>query len=426
MSETTQLLILGNGFDLHCGLESSYKDFFEIEILDIILEKDWNITKMRNDCSGFWENLFLQYYLKRRNDNYKWCDIESIVKETLFTIFIKSHNQFLNNKKIYEVALSNLLDKVPLNEIKCFSKIDEFLIEYIINYFNNTKIIDNLHYDFNTIKIKTIEHLLHELNNLENRFCKYLKNQLINPNNGKETRGTYIFQALNLLIKLTSNYKKNYYNDLIIDIGADDKMFIKDVSEIVSLSLYNRNKSLTKEILTLKSTHILSFNYTNIFDIIQLESPGNYTNVHGKLCTNNCKDCNNSNIIFGIDDTTIQSQSEVPELRLFSKTYRKMKNSSSPLNILPAINNKPLEIKFYGHSLSSADYSYFQSIFDHYNIYENNFVSLIFYYSKGHEQYDAIYDLINIYGNTLVNKNQGKNLMHKLLLENRIKIIEID
>ena len=203
-------------------------------------------------------------------------------------------------------------------------------------------------------------------------------------------------------------------------------MFIKDVSEIVSLSLYNRNKSLTKEILTLKSTHILSFNYTNIFDIIQLESPGNYTNVHGKLCTNNCKDCNNSNIIFGIDDTTIQSQSEVPELRLFSKTYRKMKNSSSPLNILPAINNKLLEIKFYGHSLSSADYSYFQSIFDHYNIYENNLVSLIFYYSKGHEQYDAIYDLINIYGNTLANKNQGKNLMHKLLLENRIKIIEID
>ena len=53
MSKTTQLLILGNGFDLHCGLESSYKDFFEIEILDIILEKDWNITKMRNDCSGF-------------------------------------------------------------------------------------------------------------------------------------------------------------------------------------------------------------------------------------------------------------------------------------------------------------------------------------------------------------------------------------
>lgn len=26
-----QLLILGNGFDLHCGLKSSYKDFFIIQ-----------------------------------------------------------------------------------------------------------------------------------------------------------------------------------------------------------------------------------------------------------------------------------------------------------------------------------------------------------------------------------------------------------
>ena len=34
-----QLLILGNGFDLHCGLKSSYKDFFRSEILDTIGER---------------------------------------------------------------------------------------------------------------------------------------------------------------------------------------------------------------------------------------------------------------------------------------------------------------------------------------------------------------------------------------------------
>ena len=104
-----------------------------------------------------------------------------------------------------------------------------------------------------------------------------------------------------------------------------------------------------------------------------------------------------------------------------------MQNISAPTEILPTIdNNQRLEIKFYGHSLSSADYSYFQSIFDYYNIYDNNLVSLIFYYSKGYEQFDAIYDLINNYGNTLANKDQGKNLMHKLLLENRLKIVEIE
>ena len=29
---SSQLLILGNGFDLHCGLKSSYKDFFQNEV----------------------------------------------------------------------------------------------------------------------------------------------------------------------------------------------------------------------------------------------------------------------------------------------------------------------------------------------------------------------------------------------------------
>ena len=75
--------------------------------------------------------------------------------------------------------------------------------------------------------------------------------------------------------------------------------------------------------------------------------------------------------------------------------------------------------------MSEADYSYFQSIFDYYNLYSNNNVSLLFYYSEGYEQTDAIYNLINEYGKTLSNKEQGKNLLHKLLLENRLKIIKI-
>ena len=48
--------------------------------------------------------------------------------------------------------------------------------------------------------------------------------------------------------------------------------------------------------------------------------------------------------------------------------------------------DNPLEIKFYGHSLREADYSYFQSIFDSYNLYENSKVSLMFYFPKGFEK----------------------------------------
>ena len=102
-----------------------------------------------------------------------------------------------------------------------------------------------------------------------------------------------------------------------------------------------------------------------------------------------------------------------------------MFDTNNPNNILPKNDGTPIEIKFYGHSLSEADYSYFQSIFDYYHIYDNSNVSLLFYYSEGYEQIDSIYKLINDYGKTMINQDQGKNLIHKLLLENRLKIIKL-
>lgn len=53
-----------------------------------------------------------------------------------------------------------------------------------------------------------------------------------------------------------------------------------------------------------------------------------------------------------------------------------MSDTSTPISILPKNDGQPIEIKFYGHSLSEADYSYFQSIFDFYNLYDNYNVSL--------------------------------------------------
>lgn len=52
MTNSMQLLILGNGFDLHCGLKSSYKDFFRSEILDTYTEY-WCYPKIKADCKGF-------------------------------------------------------------------------------------------------------------------------------------------------------------------------------------------------------------------------------------------------------------------------------------------------------------------------------------------------------------------------------------
>ena len=97
-------------------------------------------------------------------------------------------------------------------------------------------------------------------------------------------------------------------------------------------------------------------------------------------------------------------------------------------------------IKFYGHSLGKADYSYFQSIFDGVDLYESK-TALVFYYpyddSKDGEKNNnewrerlanSINDLLVAYGATMDNADHGKNLMHKLLLEGRLIIrgIQVD
>lgn len=93
-------------------------------------------------------------------------------------------------------------------------------------------------------------------------------------------------------------------------------------------------------------------------------------------------------------------------------------------------------IKFFGHSLSEADYSYFQSIFDAVDLYGGD-TRLVFYYrphgKKGEtekvmvekarrEVHKNVTKLLAAYGESFDNKDHGKNLMHKLLLEGRLMV----
>lgn len=403
MSDSAQLLIIGNGFDLHCGLPSSYKSFFESTILDTHGEH-FGLKQLKSNVSGFWEGLLLEYYKVNKDDKYNWCDIESIIQNTLWYI----------NSNLWKRALDfTRTNQDPMDYNELNGSVDKYLFRYCALFF----------YDLAKQRTSNSEKaelqclltkILQELNNFEKRFCKYIRHNIVQEN-GKGLNTQYIINAVNLLADLT-NFTDYLYSDIW-------QMVVRPQNAPLRLM---RNYKLADEFSKLKDTYILSFNYTSVFDYLLVKSPCAYNNVHGKLCESACeKDCKASSVIFGIDDSLIQAKRENSELRLFSKTYRKMTGIVAPAKIMPS-NDIPVTIKFYGHSLSKADYSYFQSIFDYYNIYGNNNVDLIFYYSKGYEQTDAIYRLINSYGQSFDNKEQGKNLMHKLLLENRLKMQEIE
>jgi len=182
---------------------------------------------------------------------------------------------------------------------------------------------------------------------------------------------------------------------------------------------------------------VLNFNYTsfshnfNTNGIMESEFTRNNqritifeANIHGNY---------NRISIFGIDQKDIDTATPLYQ---FTKTYRKMieqeKISSFTLPNKDTID----DIIFYGHSLSDADYSYFQSIFDYYDIYHSN-IRLTFLYSEygnkddyirlRRDQIKNVTTLLNKYGLTFGNNDRGKNLVHKLLLENRLgfKIVKL-
>ncbi|MCM1439621.1 MAG: bacteriophage abortive infection AbiH family protein [Roseburia sp.] len=426
MPHIPQLIILGNGFDLHCELKSSYKDFLHNVILDNIGE-NFGIRQMKSGVSGFWEKLLFEYYKKYGDVDYKWCDIEIIIKKTLWQIYYGDNSSTNINHGIWKKAFE--CSRIGRDSDVDASQFNDPISKYLFykcvalfDYISNKGITGTAQEKLHLL----IEHLLQELHNLEKRFSKYLKDNIVNPDNDKEINRTYLINAVNLLAQITG-FTNNHFDEISDLMYKDTVQVCEQTGPKSKYYSYKEKNFLTKEFSKLKNIHILSFNYTDLFDILQVDRPCKYNNVHGKLYGNSCAEsCNDCNIIFGIDDSLIQSQNDESELYLFSKTYRKMLNATVPQNILPINNDIPLEIKFYGHSLSQADYSYFQSIFDYYNLYGNSNVSLTFFYSKGFMQNTEIYKLINTYGRTLNNQEQGKNLIHKLLLEDRLKIVEID
>ena len=312
---SSQLLILGNGFDLHCGLKSSYKDFFQSTILDTIGGR-YRLQQMKAGVSGFWETLLFGYYTTFGKVNYNWCDIETIIKNTVLAIGNR-------NKGLAFEALESVKRREDPNEIKSvYGTIEHFIYINCMSIFYDT-LYSGKTYSDNEAYSLLVSRILQELHKFERGFCKYIKNNIVNPNNEKEYNTQYIVNAMNLLNTLTG-FTDIRYETIDDIIERQEEAYYKPLSPTMYQSDWREKHILSQEFSNLHSVNILSFNYTALFDILGVQSPCLYNNVHGKLCINKCaENCASCNIIFGIDDTVIQSQEENYELHKFSKTYRK-------------------------------------------------------------------------------------------------------
>lgn len=371
-----ELYILGNGFDLYLGLKTRYSDYFKNrKISEEFFEKIKSIFK----------NSIGSYNYDARTKVYTVFDYD----ETLLNMQIVQLYKDIEKNLFYLYLM--FLKKCDLN----WNEVESNILPFIRD---TSKIFK--------LKMETI------LGNIEkNEMYKYL-----------------------LIAKVIIKDRKNLnFLDFIME---QLNLFEKDFGNYIgSLELKGESKNRLINIFrTTCRKKIINFNYSIFLqDLIdrykdiafseieiarRIKPIESIVNIHGDF----------KNPIFGIDSLNSEEQ-----FQNFTKTSRILNNDTIENFELP----KPEKlgtINFFGHSLSKADYSYFQSLFDYYDIYSSN-IKLNFMYSEydkndltraKRETHNNVVKLMNNYGEKLENKDKGKNLLHKLLIENRIKLINVD
>ena len=359
-----QLLIIGNGFDLECGLRSRFIDFFSSRIKtpqrDSIVD-DNDVARTPEELVSEFPTIW-DLILRDKQDT-NWFDIEKTIEMWVSGTSpeVTKISDWCNPGPYYRPDEAHEI--IASYCKKRLSKIDEWISrDSVLALFT-----DDLHL-------------------LEKLFASYLREQTYSSKPAGEQNANYHQTAC------------------------------RNLQTLLSESLPSNPEQLL-------SYSVLSFNYTGPFDISSNEIGQRvaYTNIHG-LCREG------EEIIFGIDG----KENLVYKIaRPFTKTYRLL--SLGGPNARDVVRSDTRCIKLYGHSLSDADYSYFQAIFDAVHLYSSD-VSLVFFYrcfdEKGPlihrtEMMNKVISLLTAYGATLENRDHGKNLIHKLLLEGRLSVEEI-
>ena len=356
-----KLVIIGNGFDLRLNLKSSFDDFFRTDQLSKV-----------------------EHWLSNPND------LTSIKKVNYISILLYYTSIYaLKNPRISQGFQAAFQDLFKFTTIYDWKDVEGF-IEKILN--NST-----VKYAVDTYNM-LVNHVLMDKNYflIPGDCLLYYINEIIPVRGYKEMDYyNFVFQELQL-------FEKDFVDYLFNEVSHKDTFYSTHRPELMRSIIQPYNSNIV----------ILNFNYTSLGS---LDFPE--INIHGKLV--------DKNIIIGIDFKENRNLNVLP----FTKTYRKLLSTKDSI----VLDKQFDEIVIYGHSLGKQDYSYFQSIFDYVNLYSGKTV-VKYIYSDYYlsdtlekenlkkEKANQLFTLIEEYGNTLDNKDNGKNLLHKLLLEGRIKL----
>lgn len=322
LRKPTDILVLGNGFDMHCGLHSSFKCFFDSTffdsngkpLFDKINNNIWNLIfyyafELPKDKGGT--------LIKRvRNSNPLWMDVEEYINKVFET----------DNDLLFKMRICDFINNILRNK-ESFLFSDERAMSGDSHYLDG--------YD------------------KEQRFN--IKRKVL------ELRDQYGYTSpIDLLYDELKRFECIFSKYLLDDLSKNEAEYCANVQKFI---LGNMDNFASKELF------IISFNYTNKFEN-NIEQ-NNILFPHGTL--------DNNNIIIGIGDN---HKKVYREADIFKKIRRRIDNGDSTFELPPGSDIR--NVYFYGCSLGMLDYSYYSFIFRKYGLgtSESKFVFLYSNYEK--------------------------------------------
>lgn len=313
-------LILGNGFDLHCKLHSSYYDYFflhklnkyKYEFIHSFFEKYRSIYNAgtrfyepnligKNELKklNVWDYFFTlyNYYCHTQSEDENWSNIEELILESLTG----------NESKKSPISWSDVY-RVINNHARASDFILESMV-YVVYSFNDKHGFEK--------EIDFYNFLLSQLKLFEKEFGYFIKNQRVNLSD--------------------KSFLIGMKNERYFDIASRTLKHLCNLDKVVSIDVFN-------------------YDSINLDETIQKER-----------CINGDFD----NPIFGIDSSILPSKPQY----IFTKTNRKIEHDL--INRHHEVESPFENVVVYGHSLDKADYNYFFPILDKLELIDNTKTGVI-------------------------------------------------
>ena len=407
-----RLIIIGNGFDLECGLKTRFESFFTSRF------GSGSANRPNPDEMNLWDYIF--QFMKEAKDDipYDWKDVEAAIKDWIRVIFDASDDVSSKDDSPFTSAqwvIGRMLagKTSTLYFIEAVLRSEKFLIsDNVEDKLSSSQYSKPEYLSDGVIVLRAFEEYESTLGSILKAIKKY-----INSLKHIGTIDNFLFDELHKFENSFVNYINNELSQTYYENAVKLYEIISDFD--IRLALIGGENN----------DYVLSFNYTRPGAADSDIHSCCWRNVHGSL-----KD---RNVIFGFDIEDLPyEQRKDPRLLRFTKTYRvfqlpKGQEGQHSGLLDPVARGEAFDaIIVYGHSLSRADYSNFKAIFDCVDLYSSN-VTLEFLYPSDYPQagsrlYKAVSDLLTDYGDEMPDKARGRNLMHKLLLENRLSVAGID